>query len=374
MTVNRLFSDFSDPQFQLAFPSDYTNASDWLDKAQELIGAKDIQRTAICIARAMLCNPTEEDRATAHILLQQNVPLLQALYERLSADSRTLETRDRLYVETPCKQLDTAVSDLKKYGIAVWPGMFKDWPRLEDAKTYGDALYTEHIARFGSPGAAADTHKIQAPTSVKSTKGNYIFTGEPDNTQGRYRASFPVGGEKINNPHIDDPFFDDRIREVAGRYYGAKIQETYLLFETLKPGTENQKLHIDGMSDQFKVLILLEDMSDENGPLVFEKGSHNTAPYMFDHFHAWFHKAADHPATNMETLEKAGIAEWVVTGEKGDCIFFDSHALHRGSPCIRGSRHNLVLTFSAYTLRSHVMQALDRGYLSEQALKRASSN
>lgn len=341
-------------------------AQEWIDAAERslqnsLVSQEKCQpevrkRIAICIIRGMLSRPKPSDRARAYVLLNENEEILKELFDILSMASQcSSDFKD--FVKND--DIENVRNDLVQNGVAVWQGMFADSDLIDKAKNLGESLYEEHV-NLAYKFSGDDTHEIQAPTTIWGEGRKYLFAGELDNSQGRYRTQFPVNGSRTGNEIVDNLFFDPRIQEIVANYYRSEIREEYFLFELLKPASEHQKLHIDGLKDQMKVMILLDDVTPEDGPLIFRKKSMKASDTIFPHFESWFKQADDHPDTDLDGLNNQGLEEWVVTGKKGDCIFFDTSSLHRGSPCTTGMRHNVVLTFSAKTLRSMIMLPLIR--------------
>ncbi len=341
---------------------------------EELQGAKgvssqELSKVAELIAKAMRSSPTVQDRALCYSLLANNKNLLKSYYFEIS-ENNAQQQKDCLHngEEISCSKASQILDTLRINGIAVWDGLFLDDNIIDEATELGKALYDEHI-EVGYKFTSADAHKIQAPSQIWSQKGKYHFTGEPDNTQGRYRAHFPANGKQTENQIVNSLFFNPHIRSIVKRYYQAPVREEYFLFETLTPAVENQKFHFDGLTDQMKVMVLLEDVSIDDGPLIFLKKTCNASEKLYPHFEAWFHQAEDHPDTDLDALKNEGVEQRIVTGKKGDCIFFDTLSLHRGSPCTTGIRRNVVLTFSSETLRTQAIRPLIRQGIPQELLK-----
>lgn len=94
---------------------------------------------------------------------------------------------------------------------------------------------------------------------------------------------------------------------------------------------------------QFKAMIYLCDVQDDNGPFQFFPGSHRLG-YVLE--------TLDYtPAHQPTTFTDEDIQRWIrdrrlapatITGSPGDCILADTRGLHRGMPIRQGSR--LALT------------------------------
>ena len=104
--------------------------------------------------------------------------------------------------------------------------------------------------------------------------------------------------------------------------------------------------HIDYSEHYLKGLILLEDVSIENGPTGMICGS--TRDKLFRDFYIKNYPKISNGSNNpdkpvVEIIEN--VMPTFLTGKKGDLIFFDSSNIHWGSALTKGSRKILWLYF-----------------------------
>ncbi len=127
--------------------------------------------------------------------------------------------------------------------------------------------------------------------------------------------------------------FDESIARIARAYYGYPVFSSYLAFQSNKQsecGTRGY--HVDGWVDEFKAFLYLEDVSVENGPFAYLKGSNHA---YLKRFKRMLHKfEGKEPSTSFSTKEAGEYAksEKILSGKAGTLILADVAGFHRGLP------------------------------------------
>lgn len=162
---------------------------------------------------------------------------------------------------------------------------------------------------------------------------------------------------KANERVAETSFFYDSpfIREIAHAYLSPKAEpyrfEAEWRYERRNRVSAEDIFHFDSWRPMFKAFLYLVDVTEENGPFVYLKGSHARA--------AWRRKRAlefdaDGEAgsfghffpTEIQHLKREhGFEEAIVTGQAGTLILGDFRGLHRGSPMLSGERKMLNIVF-----------------------------
>lgn len=143
----------------------------------------------------------------------------------------------------------------------------------------------------------------------------------------------------------DHPFFD----EVRRGYTGRRTADKFVLAARLEHKKGNKGSgggwHMDSPhSRQFKVIVYLSDVTDDNGPFQLLPKTHkrNVLSWLMVN-------GMRSPGQYRFTDEEEALIEKFVgqpkhfTARKGTAIFVDVTALHRGMPILAGSRYALTL-------------------------------
>lgn len=359
------------PASSLAYGEKFVPAQNWIDAAEKNLSLieKHCQRkelayssAALFLIRALISAPTIEQCADIHILLKNNDHLLRQFHIQLSKESQFVTAsspplNSEIVDEKDFSQVREIAQKIKLDGFAVWPKMFVDDRSFHSTKQFGLDLHQEFLASIPTSTGEYD-NDTDTPGRINSRNGGYFFMGAGLNDQGRYRTHFPGNIFPTGIPQVDLFHNHPKVKAVIDHYFEAPSKEVYMLYEHLKPAMEEQIWHRDGLTDQLKVMVLLDDVTDTDGPLHVLRGSHKAHDFLFPHVKSWLHRTKNHADTPEEQIVLAGLEEWVGYGKKGDAIFFDTGILHHGTPCTNGTRHNVILTYVAPTLRTHVMQQI----------------
>jgi len=140
---------------------------------------------------------------------------------------------------------------------------------------------------------------------------------------------------------LHDIAFDERLVEMAARYFGCRpyvdsIQAWWSLPGNSEP-EEAENFHRDNDSVRFlKFFLYLTDVEDGDGPHNFVKGSH-TDP-----------KALDRRRLTNDEVEKAFGRERILSikGRAGDAFMEDTFGVHKGQLPERGTRLLMQVRYS----------------------------
>jgi ectoine hydroxylase-related dioxygenase (phytanoyl-CoA dioxygenase family) len=145
--------------------------------------------------------------------------------------------------------------------------------------------------------------------------------------------------------------FDDFIIDVAGAYLdcfpafnGCNLRTSYV---NNLPEGGNQRYHVDPNSPRYlKAFIYLNDVDKEGGPFSCIEGSHTKkfeiirdgfSPYNWNEQYVWDEKFL-HQIYGEENVK-------YLTAKKGDLIFCDTNAWHRGFKPIKSERTMITLDY-----------------------------
>jgi len=97
--------------------------------------------------------------------------------------------------------------------------------------------------------------------------------------------------------------------------------------------------HVDSHTVQFKAMIYLTDVTDDNGPFEIIPGSHK--PWWFLQFllRNWFRLDS---ITRFNNKMVEGYKTYRILGKKGTLLLFNPLLIHRGAPLYGGERYALT--------------------------------
>ena len=150
---------------------------------------------------------------------------------------------------------------------------------------------------------------------------------------------------------------DKRLLEVGRRLYKAHSFLVGFLAEELVPAKIADYWHIDGILDQYKAMILLKDVGEDQGPMFFKP---NTKKHLSDKLNPMLHSTfaygrawGNYPYYRI--VDSLEIETYKATGKAGDAIFFDTMHIHRGSFCTNGNRLAVNAYFGVETAKNQVL-------------------
>ena len=167
-------------------------------------------------------------------------------------------------------------------------------------------------------------------------------------------------------PGVEEIISNDRITSIARGWF--KNHDAEIWRSTLSYLSPSKNVHIpwhfDDFQDTIKVFVFLEDVTSDNGPMTYAKGSHLLDK---EYIRTMKHNFFCHGKTVLD-LDKAcngwvkdnfveetcldkviiGDASYeneILVGKKGDIAFADVSGLHSGNLVLSGNRKVLVLSF-----------------------------
>jgi hypothetical protein len=153
-------------------------------------------------------------------------------------------------------------SELKDFGISVWP-KFHSKEKTSALKNLANNCLNKAQTWLK---CASDEFSIKEDNELGCE-----HPGSKDSLRtGRTRTRFMSKRSEHRNSLINELFSDLRINQVGRLLYGAHAFKAYFLFERLQPSSVSDCWHIDGILDQYKAMILIEDVGEEQGPMFFK--------------------------------------------------------------------------------------------------------
>ncbi len=140
-----------------------------------------------------------------------------------------------------------------------------------------------------------------------------------------------------------------RLVALAQEFY-ARPAVSCITLAAYLPFTENNQgsgegWHRDSHRPQFKSILYLTDVTEQNGPFQIVAGSHRTVDMLLDTASEGFARRTTrlddaHVASIVERRYPRGID--TITGPAGTLILVDTSAIHRGKPIEQGQRYALT--------------------------------
>ena len=164
-------------------------------------------------------------------------------------------------------------------------------------------------------------------------------------------------------PEFNKLFCDEFIRKSLKGYTGCKNPVGFAMANKLSfvDGSlgSGGGWHRDSLiSHQFKTILYLSDVTSENGPFQYIKGSHRKSSVIKAFFRglATFGKTRFKPHEVQTFLERSKEREVAtLTGKKGTLLMVDTKGIHRGMPLNVGNRYALTTYFWANKIPKHIM-------------------
>ena len=149
------------------------------------------------------------------------------------------------------------------------------------------------------------------------------------------------------------------LKAIGDTYLGKPITHYFVLAARLdavenNPGSGGGWHRDSAFSHQFKTIVYLSDVGEENGPFQYVPASASTWDKWstfrgFDLAQTRFeHEAVVDRAAEIETL----------TGSAGDAVFADTRGMHRGKPIESGRRYAITYYFFTGKAPTHFGQLL----------------
>lgn len=177
-------------------------------------------------------------------------------------------------------------------------------------------------------------------------------------------ADHRVFGGELLSELINTTFHSNyKLQKYAEQYYKTDFTNFFTLGAKLKAVEENlgsgNGWHRDAVHyPQFKAILYLSDVSEENGPYQYIEGSHKESDILEKVKRGVeFNK---NRFSHEEVLELVGQDESKIksyTGTAGTLILTETRGLHRGMPIVSGSRYALTNYYYPSYMKLNKMKA-----------------
>ncbi len=164
--------------------------------------------------------------------------------------------------------LEAAVQEgcnaLRSDGIYVWRGLFgqSDW--LHQARQEMANVVGRWELLFSQSGSTEKSHGDSQTEPV-------FYRGRRE-IDGRLRATY--ARVDFAPPSFQRVMRHAGLKELVSRYFDRDAECTYLLAERLTQADRGDWWHVDRIVDQVKMMVLLTDLDESQGPLRFKAGTH----------------------------------------------------------------------------------------------------
>ena len=160
-------------------------------------------------------------------------------------------------------------------------------------------------------------------------------------------------------------FFIKKIKNYFNIKYD--FQEDVIMAEHLYSPVFSRKdkyWHIDNLKDQMKVMIILDDVKENDGPFTYVAKSHNLIEKYKNRYHQMY-KMVGFKTTPCNHFEEEFLYSNNIQSallKKGDVVIFDTRIHHTATfPYNEGERKNIVLYFDSLpTVRNLAFAHLDK--------------
>ncbi|MDC0172521.1 phytanoyl-CoA dioxygenase family protein [Gammaproteobacteria bacterium] len=154
---------------------------------------------------------------------------------------------------------------------------------------------------------------------------------------------------------------DATVLDICRSYFGGNMGSANLYAEYKYDSNSydpNFQLHSDSPFRQLKVFMLLNDIGEENAPLVYYRKSHKVEDWRvmkdlidFTNYNKKYNFSFGFGKLAMTKMAKKfphlTSPEMLVTGKAGDVIICETRGVHGGSPLLEGHRLQLGMVFQA---------------------------
>ena len=249
-------------------------------------------------------------------------------------------------------KIDLVSQELSTKGIAVWKNFLPN-KVLSDLKIHADSILNESYEWLSNRNETYEYYDDEINNCRHMGSKSSFHSG-------RIRSQYLSTNQSKYNRLLQDLFSDLRINQIGPKVFKSHCFKSYLLFEKLIPSKVEDKWHVDGILDQFKVMLLLEDVGADNGPLFFKPDTKkflktDLKPILYNTF-AFGRDWGCYPHPNIINKIDSPIIK--MTGKAGDAIFFDTLHIHRGSACIEDSRTTLTYAMGVESCKNQVLKLL----------------
>lgn len=170
--------------------------------------------------------------------------------------------------------------------------------------------------------------------------------------------------KEIKNLVVKNKFLNETVQNYF--YLNERVVPTRVMMEHLTPthfDRYDKSYHVDNLTDQFKVMIVLEDMTEKDGPFSFISGTHRVQEHQKERYHKMYAMlgigthAQNHFENSFADVERSQD----VVAKAGDIVLFDCKLHHSGNFVQQGGdRKNMMLFYNLTpTLRNKILHRID---------------
>ena len=179
-----------------------------------------------------------------------------------------------------------------------------------------------------------------------------------------YSSPFREFPKEIKELITKKAFFNQIVQDYF--HLNVRVAPWRIMMEHLTPTRINRNdkyWHIDNLSDQFKIMIILEDMTEKDGPFSFIPNTHRVKPHQKERYHKMY--AMSGVNTNTQNHFEGSFTDpdtaQTVVAKAGDIVLFDCRTHHSGNFVQQGgSRKNIMLNYNRIpTLRNVIFFLID---------------
>jgi ectoine hydroxylase-related dioxygenase (phytanoyl-CoA dioxygenase family) len=176
---------------------------------------------------------------------------------------------------------------------------------------------------------------------IEDIKGNFIFDPENEDDRNNFKGAHRFRDGWKNYQSVRNLAGEPLILELLNQLYGRKA----FVYQTLnfQMGTEqffhSDSIHFSSYPEKFMtgVWVALEDIEDDQGPLVYYPGTHKLPEYENIHYGFKICEGENfaqeqYHETWMEIVDCLEIEPEIFRAKKGDILIWASNLLHGGMP------------------------------------------
>lgn len=151
-----------------------------------------------------------------------------------------------------------------------------------------------------------------------------------------------------------------KLIDFGRQYYRANITLSGILVERLTPSIESDHWHIDKVSEGYKAMILLKDVTKENGPLRYKTQTQGTRSFLKKKLLFETYKyGLDFAYPPSPAVSRSPEETFYGVGKTGSCIVFNTLGIHSGTRCLSGERLAIVFYFDVQSKLNRFIKYLD---------------
>lgn len=248
-----------------------------------------------------------------------------------------------------------AVETLGQLGVVKWPGFMSD-PELADLCAFFEQLFGDYTALENS-GHLDDGAYFCPRYNAKFLSRH----SSSESSSNRRRVNFLISDE-TKESSLPSPLVNllsnSHLRSILCSYFGVEAGAGYVLLEEMTTGPALE-WHFDRIADQVKVMFLLSDVGQLDGPLRVRTSSHHVSTLTKPYYHDVFTSGVGYAYPGPGIIESLPGEDFYATGSAGDAIFFNTRTVHSGTQMSRSEpRKVAVATFYPHTPRNKWLSSL----------------